>query len=68
MKDKLSLMDAESREEGPEEVELLLEKTCLAARLFDQAGTCAAAVSVDGISRCGMNHTKKACLPPPNDE
>ena len=29
MKDKLSLMDAESREEGPEEVELLLEKTCL---------------------------------------
>lgn len=58
MKDKLSLMTAESREEGQEEVESRLEKTRLAAGLFDQAGTRAAAVSGNGTPRCGMDRTQ----------
>lgn len=59
MKDKLSLMQAESRKEEQGEVELRLEKTHLAASLFDQAGTCAAAVRVHVTCRCRTEETKK---------
>lgn len=58
MKDRLSLMEVESREEGREEVESRLEKTRLAASRFDQAGTSAAAVRVYGTRRCRMEDTK----------
>lgn len=67
MKDKLSLMEAESREEGQEGVELRLEKTRLAAALFDQAGTRAAAVSVNGTSRCVTDYAVHDGWPPPKD-
>lgn len=49
MKDKLSLMENESRQEEQEGGEIRLEKVRLAAALFDQAGIRAAAVRLSGM-------------------
>lgn len=68
MKDKLSLMEDESREETQEEVKLRHENIRLSAALFEQAGTCAATVRFNVVLPIDVNwKKKKPSLPQPND-